>query len=71
MIEEKFGYEVKGPLEAPKLSEKLIPTNIDAVHDWEKMFFDVDNEDPDPDAAITDFVLSLMRATYLLPIKLL
>ena len=57
LIEEKFGYEVKVPSEASKLSEKLIPTNIDAVHDWEKMFFDVDNEDPDPDAAITDIVL--------------
>ena len=40
-----------------KVSEKLPLSNSDAVHDWEKMFFNVDNEDPDPVAAITDIVL--------------
>ena len=57
MIEEKFGYEVKVPEKAPTLSEKLTPTNNDAVHDWEKMFFNVDDENADPDADITEIVL--------------
>ena len=57
LIEEKFGYEVKVPEKAPTLSEKLTPTNNDAVHDWEKMFFNVDDENADPDADITEIVL--------------
>ena len=57
LIEEKFGYEVKVPEKAPTLSEKLTPTNNDVVHDWKKMFFNVDDENADPDADITEIVL--------------
>ena len=57
LIEEKFGYEIQVPEAPPNLSEKLPPSNGDAVHDWEKLFFNVDNDDPDLDAAITDIVL--------------
>ena len=57
LIEEKFGYIIQVPDAPLKVSEKLPLSNSDAVHDWEKMFFNVDNEDPDPVAAITDIVL--------------
>ena len=62
LIEEKFEYEIQVPDAPPKVSEKLPQSNNDAVYDWEKMFFNVANEDPGPDAAITD--IALFDASY-------
>ena len=57
LIEEEFGYIIQVPDAPLKVSEKLPPSNSDEVHDWDKLFFNVDNDDSDPYAAITDIVL--------------